>query len=161
MGDPQNQAPDLVYNIAEGRLNGEIDGVVIAAYAGSGGRANSKTRGAVNDWLANNPFAVGVKKTASNPGGPLPMGRYYVVSHEAHKNWLRLVPVRQAAMHGRSGMAIHGRGPRGSDGCIVPTDFAVVLRLCELVKAREDAGGDKVVLEVVAIGDLDRWLNRA
>jgi hypothetical protein len=54
-------------------------------------------------------------------------------------------------------MAIHGRGARGSDGCIVPTDFHMMLRLCQLVRKHREVTGGDVILEVVAIGsDLDR-----
>lgn len=152
--------PDLIYNIAEQTLSGEIDGVFISARAGSGGRAGSKTPNALNNWLANNPFATRVKKTDRYPGGPLPMGTYRVVLHEVRKNWLRLEPLDSTPMFTRDGMAIHGRGSRGSDGCIVPTDFNVVLQLCKLVKARQDAGGEAVLLEAVAIGHFEQWLNR-
>ena len=70
---------------------------------------------------------------------------------------LRLAPFDAAQMHGRTGMLIHGRGPRGSDGCIVPTDFAVVRLLCSLVKSRRERGEPDLVLQVIALGqDLDR-----
>jgi hypothetical protein len=150
---------ELTYNIASGLLTGRIDDVFISAYAGSGGRAGSKTPGSLNWWLANNPLATHVKQAANNanPGGPLPMGVYKVILHEHRKNWLRLIPVDQAAMFDRAGMAIHGRGPHGSDGCIVPTDFAAVVLLCELVRRRQAAGGPDIYLQVVAVGhDLDR-----
>ena len=46
---------DLLYNIVEELLTGRIDGVSITAHAGSGGRAGSKTPGAVNMFIAWNP----------------------------------------------------------------------------------------------------------
>lgn len=155
----QGTSPDLTYNISGGLLYGRIDGAQVNGYAGSGGRAGTKDESGLNWWLANNPLATRVKlpDDKSHPGGPLPMGRYYVIPHERRDNWLRLQPVSEARMYGRSGMAIHGRGQRGSDGCIVPTDFTFLRQLCALVKQREDAGGPHVVLQVVAIGqDLDR-----
>lgn len=161
---PTVKPPELTYNIASGRLTGNIDGQAISANAGSGGRAGTKSKNGLNWWLANNPFARRVKlpDDKSHPGGPLPYGTYELVLREKRPNWLRLVPRDTSAMHGRSGMAIHGRGNRGSDGCIVPTDFAVVLRVCKLVKAREAAKGPRVRLNVVAIGqDLDRQLRTA
>jgi len=151
--------PELTYNIASGLLCGQVDGTYISACAGSGGRAGTKAKDGLNWWLANNPLATHVKLPAdkSHPGGPLPMGTYRVVLHETTPNWLRLLPLDERQMHGRSGMAIHGRGPRGSDGCIVPTDFAVVMQLCKLVRDRKAAGGPDVLLQVVATGqDLDR-----
>jgi hypothetical protein len=153
--------PELTYNIASGMLQGRIDKTSITTRAGSGGRAGSKTPGALNWWLANNPFATGVKlpKDKHHSGGPLPMGRYRVVPHEKHPDMLRLLPFDAAQMNGRNGMLIHGRGPRGSDGCIVPTDFAAVQLLCSLVKARQDQGEPAVILQVIAEGqDLDRQL---
>ena len=146
---------DLVYNIVEELLSGSIDGVSISAHVGSGGRAGSKTRGAVNPFLANNPYATGVKSQGDLAGGPTVMGKYTLRTHESHKNWIRLIPDAQNNMHGRDGFAIHGRGPVGSHGCIVPTDFNVVTLLHKLVKAREKDGQRAPTLAVVAIGDLD------
>src|SRR3954469_15036364 len=127
---------DLLYNIVEETLVGSIDGVSISAQAGSGGRAGSKTAGAVNLFLANNPYATRVKKTGKHPGGPLPMARYELRTHESHANWIRLTPIAvdDPLLRGRAGFAIHGRGPWGSDGCIVPTDFTVVRLIHRLVK---------------------------
>lgn len=146
---------DLTYNIVEETLGGMIDGVSISATAVSGGRAGSKQTGAVNPFLANNPYATRVKKTATTPGGPLIIGKYQLRTHESRENWIRLVPFDENHMHDRDGFAIHGRGKRGSDGCIVPTDFAVVTQLHSLVKAREQAGKAAPTLAVVAVGDLD------
>jgi len=146
---------DLLYNIVEQTLVGAIDGVPITAQAGSGGRAGSKTKGAVNMFLANNPYATSVKKTAAHPGGPLPRARYKLTTHESRDLWIRLTPLEEdGAMLGkRDGFAIHGRGSWGSDGCIVPTDFTVVQLIHRLVKARESAGKEAPTLEVVAAGD--------
>lgn len=152
---------ELRYNLADGHLSGSIGGRKVSAWAGSGGRAGSKTPGALNWWLANNPFAVRVKLSSGNPGGPLPMGKYRLVLHESRKNWIRLLPLDQA-MFGRDGFAIHGRGPRGSDGCIVPTDFLVVLEVCSALAQLEKSGRPAPILEVVAEGqDLDRQLRTA
>lgn len=160
----KNPQPELTYNIASGLLSGAIDGRQVFAHAGSGGRAGTRTEGGLNWWLANNPFATRVRlpKNSSHPGGPLPMGIYEIVLHEHHKSWLRLIPLDPGFMHGRNGMAIHGRGDRGSDGCIVPADFAVVTLVCELVMKRKQANGRAPRLQVVAIGqDLDRQIRTA
>jgi hypothetical protein len=150
---------DLLYNIVEGTLVGSIDGVSISAQAGSGGRAGSKTKGALNIFVANNPFATRVKKAGMTPGGPLPMARYELRPHESRANWIRLTPIAEDGklLHGRDGFAIHGRGPWGSDGCIVPTDFTVVKLLHKLAKARQAARKPAPTLEVIAVGDLDRF----
>jgi hypothetical protein len=150
---------DLTYNIVEERLTGVIDGVAITAHAGSGGRAGSKAKDAVNIFLANNPYATGVKKRGDRAGGPLPLARYVLRTHEAKNNWIRLLPIEadKSRLGDRDGFAIHGRGPRGSDGCIVPTDFSVVQLLHSLVKAREDANKPAPTLAVIAVGDLQRF----
>lgn len=148
---------DLGYNILEHTLSGDIDGVHFQAQAGSGGRAGSKTPGAVNIFLANNPYLTGVKKTGSQAGGALVMGRYRLKTHEKRANWIRLIPLTGNAMKGRDGFAIHGRGLRGSDGCIVPTDFNVVTALHSLVAKREREGRPAPVLAVYAIGDLEAY----
>ena len=146
---------DLAYNIVEEVLVGRIDDTAINAHAVAGGRAGSKTPGAVNSMLANNPYATGIKKVGNRPGGPLIMGEYRLVTHESRANWIRLEPNAENSMQGRAGFAIHGRGARGSDGCIVPTDFNQALKLYSLVKARETSGKPAPTLAVVAIGDLD------
>ena len=160
---------DLSYNVVEQQLVGEIDGKSICAHVVSGGRAGSKQAGVVNPFLANNPYATGIKKSAKIPGGPLILGTYELRTHEDRQkrpNWIRLIPSAGNYMKGRDGFAIHGRGNRGSDGCLVPTDFAVVMLLYKLVDARERQGRPAPMLTVGAIGDLDviekrlDWMNR-
>lgn len=148
-------ATNLTYNIVEGLLLGVIDAVHINAQAVSGGRAGSKLLDVVNPWLANNPYATRVKKGTKRPGGPLIMGKYWLQCHESRANWLRLIPYPTNAMGNRNGFAIHGRGNRGSDGCIVPTDFNVVLKLYSLVQTREASRLAAPSLAVIAIGDID------
>ena len=134
---------DLVYNIVEELLTGSIDGVSITAQVVSGGRAGSKMKGVVNPLLANNPYATGVKKKGTTPGGPTIMGKYHLKTHESKQKWIRLVPFAENVMHGRAGFAIHGRGNRGSDGCIVPALRGERLRLN---KAVHDFQGTVVLL---------------
>lgn len=148
---------DLVFNIAECRLIGKIGEAHISATAVSGGRAGSKTKGVVNYLIANNPFATSVKKQGNRPGGPLPLGKYKLVLHEKKENWIRLVPFAGTNLKGRDGFAIHGRGPWGSDGCIVPSDFHNVQLICKLVKSLKDEGRPPPSLEVIAAGDIDRF----
>lgn len=159
---------ELTYNVVELTLSGNIDGKTFHARAYSGGRAGSKKGKVVHPMLANNPFATGVKLGDTNPGGTLPLGTYELKTHESRKNWIRLNPVAGTNMHGRAGFAVHGRGQRGSDGCIVPQDFENVLSIYALVKTREQAGRPAPTLEVVATGDIDAiqrrmqtWANTA
>ena len=146
---------DLVYNIVEELLAGSISGVFINARAVSGGRAGSKLRGVVNPMLANNPYATRVKQEGNTSGGPIIMGKYKLKTHESKPNWIRLVPFSDNRMGNRSGFAIHGRGKRGSDGCIVPADFNAVKLIYSLVKSCEKTGKTAPTLAVVAIGDLE------
>ena len=146
---------DLVYNIEDRRLQGKIGREYISAYAGSGGRAGSKVAGAENWWLANNSLAThvgGTKSKGTHRYGPIPRGLYTLRLHESRKNWIRLIPDKSNVMFDRSGFAIHGRGKVGSHGCLVPTDFNVVLKLCELVEKNEKANDPPITLEVVSIG---------
>jgi hypothetical protein len=151
---------DLTFNVLEQSLKGSIDGTTINASAVSGGRAGSKTAGAVNPLLANNPYLTRVKLSKDSPGGTLPMGRYILKAHEKKENWIRLLPDAGQSLGGRDGFAIHGRGKRGSDGCIVPFDFHNVILLYKLCKARETQKAAAPTLEVVAIGDADEPLRR-
>lgn len=134
MGD---QAADgLTYYIHEGLLEGSIGKEKFSIDAVSGGRAGSKTPGAVNFRVANNPLAVCRKLDEGEgiEGGPLPPGGYTAKPHPKHDNWIRLEPDASNAMCNRSGFAIHGRGKRGSDGCIVPNNYNDLLRLMKAVK---------------------------
>ena len=146
---------DLTYNIESRLLIGEVGKVHISAYAGSGGRAGSKAKGAENWWLANNSLAThvgGSKSKGTHVYGPIPRGMYTLRLHETRKNWIRLVPDKANLMFDRSGFAIHGRGKTGSHGCLVPTDFNVVTNLCKLVKQNGESGRPEITLEVVSIG---------
>lgn len=151
----------LTYNVADGLLSGKIGDIAIDGYAGSGGRAGSKTKGAENWFLKNNPFATGVHQ-GTHQYGPLPIGKYDMRPHETDKLKVRLDPFPSNSMHGRSGFEIHGRGTIGSHGCIVPYDPKVLHLICHAVKKCVDNKEDCPTLEVVAIGtDLDAKMRTA
>jgi hypothetical protein len=144
---------NLLFNIATARFSGKVGDFAFDVKAWSGGRGGTKTRGAAHPVIVNNPLLTAMKlkgHRATDHGGPLPLGLYTLVPHEREQDWIRLIPSNLNAMHGRDGFAIHGRGPRGSDGCIVPEDFSVVQRLYAL--SRENSS---IVLEVKAVGDID------
>ena len=152
---PSAAKADLTYNIVSERLTGVIDSKRIDVSAGSGGRAGSKVDGAVNWRLQNNPLAthVGGKRSAGTHNfGPIPMGRYTLQPHETRTNWIRLLPDKKNVMHERAGFAIHGQGQTGSHGCIVPSDFNVILQLMAVLKTRAARGASLPTLDVVAIG---------
>lgn len=159
----ESTSPELVYNIASMRLQGFIDGLEVNVIAYSGGRGGSKIPGAANSMVVNNPFLTGLKfveskKSKGSVGGALPMGIYSLSLHEKKKNWIRLNPLYVVSMKGRNGFAIHGRGERGSDGCIVPSDFEVVKKLCEIIGERNKKNKSSVLLKVYAVGDLDFFI---
>jgi hypothetical protein len=155
---------ELRYNIASGILSGRLDGTQIEMAGGSGGRAGSRTPGAVNRLLANNPFATpigGPRSEGTHLYGPIPMGDYELSVRSGDRHWIPLKPL-SGSMHGRSRFAIHGRGTIGSHGCIVIYDTSALERLQALVEKNAEGKGGPYRLRVVAIGqDLDRQLYTA
>jgi hypothetical protein len=120
----------LTYYIFEGILTGLTAGHLVNVRALSGGGGGSTQHG--GDADTNNPYSQGVKTSGSGKdhkhGGPIPAGRYRI-SAPAHDPHLgrscRLEPYDRGQvkqMFGRDGFFIHGRGPHGSDGCIVPLE---------------------------------------
>jgi hypothetical protein len=160
MGYKRLMTPDLIYNIADESLRGRLGGVVVNCHAVSGGRAGSKTKDAANPLLANNALATHVHAGA-HVFGPLPQGFYFMDPHKHDAHMVRLEPFPSNHMFGRGGFLIHGRGKIGSHGCIVPSDFGDVLRVCKAV-TEANKNGQRPVLKVIAIGaDIDRKLNFA
>ena len=143
-------AANLTYSIFEGMLTGIANNHTIYISAVSGGGGGS-TRHAGNEDT-NNPYSTGVKTAEGKQhkhGGPIPTGRYRVLSPGRHPHLglsCRLEPydINQTRhMAGRDGFYIHGRGPHGSDGCIVPME-----RFQELMTAlTADRGGILFVVE--------------
>jgi hypothetical protein len=95
-------------------------------------------------------------------GGTLPPGHYicqYVAHHAVFGECIRLLRTADAVAihspfsphpipHGRGNdFFIHGSGPKGSDGCIVPADGLQRRRLNQAVKAFQG----KVVLQVKSV----------
>jgi hypothetical protein len=160
---------DLRFNITEGLLTGSLDGEYFESRACSGGRGGSKEKDAEIYFLRNNPFSANVKgpddlkkhPKDTRVGGTLPLGLYSLHTHHK-KDHIRVDPLPGTNMHGRDAILIHGRGKRGSDGCIVPADFHVVQRLyAALAKREKKSAVGAPVLEVVAIGaDVDRKLQQ-
>lgn len=152
---------DLTYNIVEQLLTGSLDGKskIRPTTAYSGGRAGSTQHNVVNSMLANNPFGTSVmkvKKGDTTIGGPLPMGLYELKTYEKKEHrYIRLNPIQGTHLAKRGGFLIHGRGPRGSDGCIVPHDAKTVGEIYDAVQNRERAKRPPLTLEVVATGDIE------
>ena len=139
----------LTYSIFEGVLTGTTNGKMWHIFAASGGRGASKTPGVVNAGLANNPYATGVKLQTGSSGGPIPTGRYAIekplTNYHGKGRWAKLIPDSHNAMLHRAGFAIHGPGPRGSDGCIVPRNVAEFHELMDALEV--DEGGTLYVID--------------
>jgi hypothetical protein len=146
----------LTYNIVDQHLRGNFGGTSISCEAGSGGRAGTKTKNATNWRLQNNALATHVHDGAHDYG-PLPQGKYHMRPHESDEHMVRLDPFPSNIMRGRKGFLIHGRGKIGSHGCIVPYDFANVLKICRAVQSYQHSHKKNPVLQVIAVGtDVDR-----
>jgi hypothetical protein len=146
---------DLTYSIFEGVLTGSVAGkrFHLTAYSGGGGGSTANR----TDPSMNNPYMESLKTKDSKKaghvhGGPIPPGRYsiYAPAHHAHLGLsARLVHPRLRPMT-RDGFFIHGRGPHGSDGCIVPihkTDFT------DLMAALTTSGGGTLFVVETLAGD--------
>lgn len=118
----------LTYAIGAERLT-LPDGTAWRVVAGGGrGReivrrdARGRVRG-VRHVVSGGERDVRVKAEGVVRGGPLPPGRYLVhppVRHPRLGPACFLEPDPATAMFGRDDFWIHGPGPRGSDGCLVP-----------------------------------------
>jgi hypothetical protein len=124
MANPVNLA--MEFSLLEGvlQVRGSPSGRrTIHAVSGGGGGSTVRA----GNFMANNPiyqcFMTTGKGSGHRHGGPLPVGRYRVARLDQNgsiANSSYLQPLDSKAMCGRSGMLYHGRGPHGSDGCIVP-----------------------------------------
>jgi len=123
---------NLTYAIFDGVLVGQIGGRHIHILAASGGGGGSTIphnpkggysgahQGEFYPYLTGLQASGATNSATHRHGGPLPIGRYrmlYEANHPHLHQCVRLIP--QFPSH-RSGFLIHGRGPHGSDGCIVP-----------------------------------------
>jgi|ERR1700693_476335 len=143
-------AIDLTYYIVDGILAGTGGGRIFHMEALSGGGGGS-TRNATTD-ATNNPYMEGLKtagkaKTVGHlHGGPIPPGTYAIQTPAKHPHLglsAQLVHSHWSPM-GRSGFFIHGRGPHGSDGCIVPLHRN---QFMDLMSALTKSGGGVLVVQ--------------
>ena len=140
----------LRYSICEELLYGEVAGVRIAMRAFSGGGRES-TAGAerkdLKHWSTTKkaPEVFDYK----NRGGPLPAGLYLASYYGAHPHLgecAALIQTLSSLLHrdyysttgvsvtDRAGFFVHGVGPKGSDGCIVPETRADLTTLLSALK---------------------------
>lgn len=167
---------NLEYNAAAERLAGSIGTQMFQLTAYSGGSRGHKpnvTAQQAKSYLYNQAGSLmsrlATTKTLEDKsgnylqrGGTLPPGHYqchYVAHHKTFGECIRLARLADALAihsplasmpipHGRGDdFYIHGSGPKGSDGCIVPANNSERLRLNKAV--REFAG--HVVLQVTHV----------
>ena len=142
---------NLTYYIREGLLVGVSGRRMFHIPALSGGGGGS-TQNAGTDTI-NNPYMEGLKTSgaANSPfhihGGPLPPGKYVVHTPAQHPHLGLSAELEHPDFDpmGRDGFYIHGRGPHGSDGCIVPLDKGKFNDLMEALK--QSQGGTLFVEE--------------
>jgi len=141
---------NLTYYIVDGVLTGLINGRLYHLLALSGGAGGSTKRPAESS--TNNPYLEGLK-TSGGPsekkhvhGGPVPPGKYKIEPPAKHPHLglsAKLVHPGWKPM-GRDGFFIHGRGPHGSDGCIVPLNSK---QFQDLMDALTQSNGGSLVVE--------------
>lgn len=136
----------LLYNVTEGHLHGVLAGRVINAKGGAGGRAGTTVPNAESPDFVNNPLTA---SAASR--GPIPQGYYYMRPHESKAKRIRLDPLPENNMYNRTDFLIHGRGPKGSEGCIVIYQNDDLLTICNAVKLHLKSTGTKPILKVTAL----------
>ena len=174
MTQPATHTALLEYNAARELLMGTIGSSHFNLVAYSGGSRGHKTdvgAGKAARYLhsrANSLFShlattrtIEKHGTFIQRGGTLPPGHYICQYHADHPTFKECIQLAQtsdalaihspfASMpipHGRGGFFIHGSGPKGSDGCIVPANNSERLRLNKAVKEFDG----KVVLQVTHV----------
>ena len=151
----------LEYSAASELLTGAIGSSrfrVVASSGGSRGHKTSVSAKAAGKYLHAQASSLtshlATTKTIEKDGkylqrgGTLPPGHYICDYHAKHAAFGECIQLRQTSdalaihspfspfpiPHGRSGFFIHGSGPKGSDGCIVPANEVERLRLNKAVR---------------------------
>jgi len=142
----------MTYYIFEGVLVGFVERDLIHISAWSGGAGGSTMHR--TDASANNPYMYALKEVDNKAthihihGGPIPPGTYRIHTPDHHPKLglsARLEPITPLP-NNRGGFYIHGQGPHGSDGCIVPSsdDFQGLME-----KLKVSRGGKLHVCEAM------------
>jgi hypothetical protein len=150
----------LSYSIARELLEGSIGTEKFALRAWAGGARGQTGSGAEHSYSSYDVFRQ-TRHSKGIHGRPLPPGLYICRYINQHPHFAECIFLEQTPtalfqidmnanvrFYDRSGFYIHGRGPHGSDGCIVPENNAERLRLNKAVK--NASGG--VLLKVTDVG---------
>jgi hypothetical protein len=140
----------LTYYLFEGILVGTVGQSRFHIPALSGGGGGS-TKSAPAD-STNNPYMTGLKtsdtkRAGHRHGGAIPVGKYTISApvHNPHLGLAaQLTPSGRQPMYGRGGFYIHGHGPHGSDGCIVPLQVG---QFKDLMRALATSNGGQLHVE--------------
>jgi hypothetical protein len=149
---------NLTFYVNAGMLSGKLNGKYISFPVVSGGGGGAKGRVFGEDpGAVNNPFRSNQKENAKKKirGGSIPSGTYRIgiPARQPHLGLAaRLTPLKVPELGTRGGFFIHGRGPKGSDGCLVPLDAKNYQLLMAGLKA--DNGG---ALSVFGVVDLPQF----
>jgi len=156
----------ITYSIAREWLEGLIGKQTFSMRAFSGGGRGRKGSGAMHDWDSYDVFRKekNVPSGKHTHGGPLPPGIYicrYVANHPKFHECVFLEQTitsifdldaqANIRFYHRDAFYIHGRGEHGSDGCIVPEDNKLRLRLNAAIRDAEK-DDSSVLLKVVDRG---------
>jgi hypothetical protein len=174
VANTRTQTANLVYDAASEVLSGTVPGEhpfhLIAYSGGSRGHTAGVQSELAKEYLhsqaatlsshfANTPRLLNARGKYIRRGGTLPAGHYicrYVANHPGLRECIQLLRRPDATAihtpfyphplpHGRTDdFFIHGSGPKGSDGCIVPALESERRRLNSAVKNFAGA----VILEV-------------
>ncbi len=141
----------LQYSIMDECLYGSIGEVNFSmrAYSG-GGRGSTKgvERHDLRHWDSSKKAPSAYDE--SNRGGPLPIGMYlasYIGKYKHFGECARLDQTISSLLQrdyfspigvkvtDRDGFLIHGEGPKGSDGCIVPASKTALRQLLKTIRS--------------------------
>lgn len=146
-------SPDdsLRYSISDEMLYGTVSNIPFSMKAFSGGGRGS-TQGMAQTDLAHwsTRKKAPAKFSQRDRGGPLPTGAYIVSYYGQHDHLGRCAILHQTissiihldftssagiSVTDRDGFYIHGEGPKGSDGCIVPAIKEDLKKLLDAIKS--------------------------
>ena len=123
----------LIYDVAAEKLYGMIGTEHFRMKAVSGG-GRGKTKGEADQTISSRSATTRKDEKQDIRGGPVPDGVYlceYLAHHPKFHECVhlclitptdKLLLTRVGATRDMDSFYIHGRGPEGSDGCIVPMD---------------------------------------
>mgnify|MGYP001286680606 CR=1 FL=1 len=157
-------AAHLTFDASAELLSGLVGTHHFHVHAVSGGGRGATVAGVASERLTSHMATTKTIKQNGQyiqRGGTLPPGAYtcqYLANHPPFGECIRLHALPSATaihspfatmpiVHGRGGFYIHGRGPHGSDGCIVPLHHGKRILLNRAI--RDYAG--QVLLRVIHV----------